>query len=71
MVETLKAMDLEQVCLVGEEFRKALEQSSLDAKCFADSDALAAWLQDHPITGCMVLVKGSRGTRMEKTIASL
>jgi len=43
----------------------------LDAQCFADSDALAAWLQDHPITGCMVLVKGSRGTRMEKTITSL
>ena len=71
VVETLKAMDLEQVCLVGEEFRKALEQSPLDAQYFADSDALAAWLQNHPITGCMVLVKGSRGTRMEKTIASL
>jgi UDP-N-acetylmuramoyl-tripeptide--D-alanyl-D-alanine ligase len=71
VVETLKSMDLEKVCLVGDEFRKALEQSSIKAECFADSDALAAWLQDHPITGCMVLVKGSRGTRMEKTIASL
>ena len=71
VVETLQSMDLEKVCLVGEEFRKALEKSPLKAECFADSDALAAYLQAHPLTGCMVLVKGSRGTRMEKTIASL
>ena len=71
VVETLQSMDLEKVCLVGEEFRKALEKSPLKAECFADSDALAAYLEAHPLTGCMVLVKGSRGTRMEKTITSL
>ena len=39
--------------------------------CFATSDDLAAYLQQHPLQGCTVLVKGSRGTRMEKVIPSL
>ncbi|MCR5017969.1 MAG: UDP-N-acetylmuramoyl-tripeptide--D-alanyl-D-alanine ligase [Bacteroidales bacterium] len=38
---------------------------------FDSSDALAAWLAQHPLTGCTVLVKGSRGTRMEKVLPAL
>ncbi len=38
---------------------------------FDTSDTLAAWLAEHPITGCTVLVKGSRGTRMEKVLPAL
>ena len=38
---------------------------------FDTSDALASWLAEHPITGCTVLVKGSRGTRMEKVLPAL
>ena len=34
-------------------------------------EELAAYLQEHPLQGCVVLVKGSRSTRMEKVIASL
>ena len=33
--------------------------------------AVAAWLEEHPVKGYTVLVKGSRGTLMEKVIASL
>ena len=38
---------------------------------FETSDALAQWLHDNPVDGATVLIKGSRGTRMEKTIAEL
>ena len=38
---------------------------------FADSQSLASWLDEQKITGATVLIKGSRGTRMEKTIPSL
>lgn len=55
--------------LVGTEFTKAA--AGTDIPVFPDSDALAAWLQAHPLSGCTILVKGSRGTRMEKVIASL
>ena len=55
--------------LVGEAFAKAAEGT--DIPVFASSDQLAAYLHEHPLEGCTVLVKGSRGTRMEKVIPSL
>lgn len=38
---------------------------------FAASGELASWLGQNPVSDTAVLVKGSRGTRMEKVIASL
>ena len=65
-------MEVETLCLVGEEFRKALETSPLEGvKTFADSDELAQWLHSASLEGCVVLVKGSRGIRMEKVIPEL
>ncbi len=55
--------------LVGEEFTRAAAGTGIP--CFPTSDDLAAYLQQHPLQGCTVLVKGSRGTRMEKVIPSL
>ena len=67
------ASGLNKICFVGAEFGKALETMS-DEECvmwFANSQDLADWLAEQNITGATVLVKGSRGTRMEKTIPSL
>ena len=55
--------------LVGEEFARAAEGKGIPT--FATSDALAAYLQEHPLQGCTVLLKGSHSTRMEKLIGSL
>ncbi len=66
VVERLKGAD---AFLVGEEFTKAAEGTGI--RCFATSDELAAYLCENPLEGYTVLVKGSRGTRMEKVIASL
>ena len=65
--------------LVGDEFRKALAQLGIDpcsgetciCGCFDDSEALASFLEENPVNGAMVLVKGSRGIQMEKTLAKL
>lgn len=38
---------------------------------FNTSAELASWLEANPLDGCMILVKGSRGTRMEKVIPVL
>ena len=58
---------------VGEEFRKALQELKPDPApaWFADSAALAAWLKENPVSGAVVLVKGSRGIKMENAIPEL
>lgn len=61
-------MKAELVILVGKEFEKAAEGRFL---CFDTSDKAAEYLAAHPIKGFTALVKGSRGTRMEKLIPSL
>lgn len=64
----------DMICLVGAEFEKALMAAPVDdsrVRWFADSQSLAAWLDEQKMTGATVLIKGSRGTRMEKTVTSL
>ncbi|MBR5175795.1 MAG: UDP-N-acetylmuramoyl-tripeptide--D-alanyl-D-alanine ligase [Bacteroidales bacterium] len=66
------SMGLDFVCLVGEEFRKALIGREKDnVFWFADSERLAAWLRDNPVSGATILVKGSRGIQMEKALPEL
>lgn len=70
VVEKLLAMDLSLICLVGKEFAAA--SAGIDGiLCFETSDALAQWLQENPLDGATVLIKGSRGTKMEKVIPAL
>lgn len=66
IADTLNRFDI--VYLVGEEFTKA---AAGRYKCFATSQDLAEYLKSNPIEGCTVLVKGSRGIKMENVIASL
>ena len=55
--------------LVGAEFTRAAEGKPY--KTFAKSEDLANYLKENPLEGCTILVKGSRGIQMEKTIPSL
>ena len=72
ILNKLVSMDLDLVCLVGEEFRKALSQvDPAAAHWFGTSDDLAAWLKANPVSGHTVLVKGSRGIRMERILSEL
>ena len=75
-VKILKKLDdcgLTHACLVGDEFRKALEETGTPeyVKWFASSDDLAAALAERPLTGATVLVKGSNSMRMGKVIPTL
>ena len=66
------SMGLHLVCLVGEEFGKTLNGTVPDGvKWFPTSVDLASWLKDNPVSGATVLVKGSRGIQMEKSVPEL
>ena len=142
VLEKLAAMNLDLVCLVGEEFRKALDSERMvrqahhpstsahdtaalapksatsvpeaaapvpelvegpdvknahhnstpvpelvegpevrlgsqvfetisNVKWFPTSDDLVAWLKEHPVSDHTILIKGSRGNRMEKVLSEL
>lgn len=65
-------------CLVGTEFRKALDQLateecavSASVKWFATSEDLASWLSSQEFSETAFLVKGSRGIRMENVLKVL
>lgn len=52
------------VLLVGEEYA----QTTSPYPVFPNVDALCTYLQEHPITGAAILLKGSRSNQMEKAI---
>ena len=73
IIKRLMAMTLSGVFLVGEEFGKAMRECNVPASwCwFKTSDELADYLSGNPIGGEVLLVKGSRGIRMEKVLPQL
>ncbi len=77
VLEQLRSAGL-PACLVGDEFKKALEASCHPERSegsltswFPDSESLAAWLSGHPVQGAVILIKGSRGIQMEKVLDRL
>ena len=75
-VKILKKLDdcgLTHACLVGDEFKKALEEAGTPdyVKWFATAEDLAAALAERPLTGATVLVKGSNSIRMGKVLPTL
>ena len=67
--ERLKTLKLNAVCLVGSEFLAF--EDAFPFHFFANVDALNVWLHDHPFEHETVLIKGSRGNRLEKAAAFL
>nr|MCR5003162.1 UDP-N-acetylmuramoyl-tripeptide--D-alanyl-D-alanine ligase [Bacteroidales bacterium] len=67
-----------RIAFVGEEFRKALaeikdnkKENAENVLLFASSEELASYLKENPVSGAVILIKGSRGIQMEKTIPEL
>ena len=76
IVRLLTAQQLPSI-LVGEEFAKALAHCGITPgegcilASFDSSESLAKHLEDNPVSASTILVKGSRGIRMEKVIPAL
>ena len=69
VVERLEQGGIEEAYLVGGHFAEAARGSRY--RTFADTEALARYLDEHPIRNRLVLVKGSRANRLEKIAEKL
>ena len=64
IIMLLKELDFKNVMLVGEEFKKV--NDSYDS--YTNIDELVEHIKENDISGCKILVKGSRSVRLEKVI---
>ena len=75
VIKSASSRGLAHVYFVGKEFQKASAEVDSEllvvARFFATSDELAAYLSAEPLAGATILIKGSRGTRMENVIPAL
>jgi len=67
IINLLQQNQLNNVLLVGPEFKKAKH----NFQCFDDVSSLINYLQEKPIKGNYILIKGSRGIKLEKVVAIL
>ena len=81
VAEHIKILDLLcsahlDACLVGEEFKKAMESPSFAGtdrriSWFPTADALAEHLKANPVSDTVLLIKGSHSISMEKVVPTL
>jgi UDP-N-acetylmuramoyl-tripeptide--D-alanyl-D-alanine ligase len=75
VIKSVAGRSMSATYFVGKEFTAASAEVTADElagmRFFTTSDELAQHLTEHPLEGATVLVKGSRGTRMEKVIPVL
>lgn len=70
--EFAKALDMIRNGGAEDDSLSTMARAAYDnARSFDTSQELAEWIAEHPISGTTVLIKGSRGTRMEKVITEL
>lgn len=69
ILELIKELRFENVYLVGEEFQRVAKNSKFSS--FINVEELAQYLQQHPVSGRDILVKGSNSIHLNKIIDSL
>lgn len=62
--ERLATLNMRTVCLVGNEFNQF--KNDFPFHFFENVDQLNEWLKEHPFDNEIVLIKGSRGNKLEK-----
>jgi UDP-N-acetylmuramoyl-tripeptide--D-alanyl-D-alanine ligase len=70
IIDLLKGQPFKQVILVGSMF-SSIENKSSGFLCFKDVEQAYQYLKENPIKNSSVLVKGSRGVRIEKIVELL
>lgn len=69
VVDAVRRLGFDDVFLVGEQFRKMDAQRGV--RTFADAAELAAYLRQYPLHQRVILIKGSRGVKLEGVVPEL
>lgn len=69
LIELIRQCNFDQVILVGERF--ARHKNAINANFFENSKSAANWLAQQNTDGISMLVKGSRGSRMELVLPQI
>ncbi|MFZ2763930.1 MAG: Mur ligase family protein, partial [Minisyncoccia bacterium] len=69
ILEFILKQDFETVVLIGNNFKQALSGLETEAWWFPDSDQAREWFSKQNFTGYTLLLKGSRGVKVEKVIS--
>jgi len=69
LLDLIKTFRFQSVYLVGPVLTRLCHET--EWHCFQDSDLARLWFEHHPVTGQTILVKGSRGIKLEKIIETL
>jgi UDP-N-acetylmuramoyl-tripeptide--D-alanyl-D-alanine ligase len=69
ILELIALQNFDAVYLVGPDFTRL--NTRREWTCFQDSDLARMWFAHHRIEGKSILIKGSRGIRMEKLVDEL
>ena len=69
IVDLIQQKKIENTFLVGPYFMDA--GKAIGAKTFATCDGLVEYIKQHPMKNCLVLIKGSRGIKLENVVQFL
>lgn len=69
IVDLVKNFSFQIPVLVGENFRKTAEANNITF--FSNSAEAGEWLRKNMISGYWILIKGSRGSKMEKVLEAM
>ncbi|NVN94247.1 MAG: UDP-N-acetylmuramoyl-tripeptide--D-alanyl-D-alanine ligase [Bacteroidetes bacterium] len=69
LLEVIKEFNFPNVILVGKEFMAVCENKTCN--CFIDSEDAKEWLIKNPVINAFILLKASRGIKLEKLIDTL
>lgn len=70
IIKWISEKEFHEVIFVGKEFF-SMKSDYPKYRFFIDSDAALAWLNNHPIKNSTILIKGSRGIKLEVLLNSL
>jgi UDP-N-acetylmuramoyl-tripeptide--D-alanyl-D-alanine ligase len=66
--EILSQFNFDKICLAGKHMQAALSKAPISTLYFPDPFSFRNWLQDSKLENYQILIKGSRGMKLETLV---